>query len=229
MIPEKISDKTHAGHRKRKKLRFLKEGAESFSDTDILEMLLYYAVPRADTRPMAESLIKRFGSLDGVLKAEKGEVSKTSGLKDNAEFLFALLRAVTARTIAEQPEPLLLEDEVLKKYLIDLYREVPVETVYALYFASGGIFVGKQLVFRGGISSARFSLRKVTEGAIRAGGTSVVLAHNHPSKVLAPSTDDIISTKRIAAHLAANEIDLIEHYIVGKDDCVGIFRTENIY
>ena len=69
--------------------------------------------------------------------------------------------------------------------------------------------------------------RTVTEGVIRSGGNAVILAHNHPSNVLVPSGDDIISTKHIAVHLAANDIDLIEHYIVGKTDCVGFFAENN--
>ena len=118
----------------------------------------------------------------------------------------------------------LLEGDKLKEYLLDLYRERTNETVYALYFASDGEFIGKQVVFHGGISSAKFSLRTITEGIIRIGGKTVILAHNHPSGSLVPSNDDVISTKRIAAHLAANEIELLEHYIVGKDDIVGILN-----
>ena len=94
--------------------------------------------------------------------------------------------------------------------------------VYALYYNLSGAFVGKQMVFSGDISSARFSLRTITEGVIRAGGKTVILAHNHPSKSIVPSEDDILSTKRIAAHLNANEIDLVEHYIIGGEKCVGI-------
>ena len=111
----------------------------------------------------------------------------------------------------------------MKKYIPSLDKEISVETVFAMYFAKSGNLVGKEVIFRGDISSARFSLRAITEGVIRAGGTGVVLVHNHPSDILVPSDDDIISTKRIAAHLAANDIELIEHYIVGKTDAVGFF------
>lgn len=80
------------------------------------------------------------------------------------------------------------------------------------------------MIFHGNVNSARFSLRKVTEGVIRVGGKAVILAHNHPSGNLTPSQDDIISTKRIAAHLMANEIELIEHYIVSGDNAIGILN-----
>ncbi len=228
MVPEKeFENKTenkidHSGHRKRMKDALLKKGASAMTDTQMLEMILYYAVPRADTRVTAEKLIERFGSLEGVICAEADDIKEFSGLKENAEVLFALLRELLSRVNPDDSAPELADREGIKKYLIRLYRSFDVEVVYALYFNAAGAFVGKQMVFSGNISSARFSLRTVTEGVIRAGGKTVILAHNHPSKSVVPSEDDILSTKRIAAHLSANEIDLAEHYIIGGDMCEGI-------
>ncbi|MBR2901124.1 MAG: JAB domain-containing protein [Clostridia bacterium] len=214
----------HQGHRQRMRMRFENEH-ETMTDVDIVEMLLYYAVPRADTRKQAQALVDVFGSLEGIIAADFGEISKISGLKDSAETLFSLLREAIKRSGVKSASHSVLEPEKLKKYLVGLYKGASAETVYALYFSADGELVGKQLVFRGDVSSARFSLRTITEGVIRAGGNSVVLAHNHPSGSLVPSGDDLITTKRIAAHLAANDITLIEHYIVGNDDCAGILKV----
>ncbi len=217
----------HGGHRNRKKEQVLQQGAGNLSELEFLEMLLYYVVPRTDTVPMARELLDKFGSLHGILDAQQGEISKIKGLKDNAELLFVLLREFFARCGAIRIKPSLADKERIKKYLIELYRNIEAETVYVLYFTREGEFLGNRLVFHGGISSAKFSLRTITEGCFEAKSNAVVLAHNHPSSVLVPSNDDIISTNRIAAHLAANDIDLVEHYIVGKEDCVGFF-AENI-
>ncbi|MBR5779821.1 MAG: RadC family protein [Clostridia bacterium] len=221
---DKVNDTL--GHRSRCKKRLLSEGAKSFSDTELLEMLLFYAVPRADTKPIAEALIEKFGSLNAVIRADLDELTSVPMLKDGARVLFSLLDELFARTGVCIGDKDLLEGEKLKEYLLDLYRERVNETVYALYFAADGEYIGKQVIFRGGISSAKFSLRAITEGIIRIGGKTVILAHNHPSGSLVPSSDDIISTKRIAAHLAANEIELLEHYIVGKDDVAGIMHPD---
>lgn len=216
----------HHGHRQRMKSNLLKNGSAGLDELDLLEMLLYYAVPRIDTRDIAKELLSKFGSMEGILDAEQGKIAETVGLKDGAEVLFALLREVLSRYGGTKSQASILEPEKMKKYLVDIYKGITAETVYALYFAKSGELVGKQLVFRGGVSSARFSLRTVTEGVIRSGGCSVVLAHNHPSDVLVPSADDILSTNRIAAHLAANDIELIEHYIVGSNDAVGFFAEK---
>jgi DNA repair protein RadC len=216
----------HSGHRRRKRQALLSSGADSMSDLDILEMLLYYAVQRADTRPIAQGLLEKFGSLEAVLSGDIKEIVKFSGLKTNAEVLFTLFKELNKRSNKPDNLPDLLEADNMKRFLINLYKDAAVESVYALYFDDGGTLVGKQIVFRGDVGSVRFSLRTITEGVIKCGGTSVVLAHNHPSGILVPSNDDIITTNNIAAHLRANDIDFIEHYIVGKDDCVGIINMK---
>ena len=227
MSPDKETH-NHHGHRQRMKGALLENGTTGMDELDLLEMLLYFVVPRTDTRDMARDLLSRFGSIEGILNAPQGEISKTAGLKDGAEILFALIRELFYRYGGTKSQASILEPEKMQKFLVDIYKDISVETVYALYFNQSGEMVGKQPIFRGGVSSAQFSLRAVTEGAIRSGGNSVVLAHNHPSDVLAPSSDDIISTKRIAAHLAANDIELVEHYIVGKTKAVGFYANKEI-
>ncbi|MBQ3230847.1 MAG: RadC family protein [Clostridia bacterium] len=223
---EPVKKYDHAGHRARCRKRLLSKGGAVLSELDLLEMLLFYAIPRADTRKTAQEMLDRFGSIEGILNSPKGEIAKIKGLGDSAEALFMLLRETVKREGDKFSGVCRLDDESVKNYLLDLYKDMTVETVYALYFSKEGKLVGKQIIFHGTINSVRFSLRSITEGAIRAGGNAVILAHNHPSGSLIPSTDDILSTKRMAMHLAANEIDLVEHYIVGKDECVGILKTE---
>lgn len=210
----------HGGHRERMKASVLTNGADGLKEIELLEMLLYYVVPRVDTKPIAMELIEKFGSVEGILNAEQGEISKITGLKDNAEVLFILLRQLVKRCGSTKSQPSILEPERMKKYLVDIYKEISVETVYAFYFSRNGILLGQENIFRGKVNSAKFSLRLITEGAIKFGGTGVVLAHNHPSNTLVPSMDDILSTKRMATHLLANDIELLAHYIVGKDDAV---------
>ena len=215
---------SHHGHRQRRKNYVLKHGCESFSDAELLEMLLFYAIPRVDTRVKAEQLIAEYGTLENVFNAESEGLRKKTGIKDNTEVFFKLLRETAKRCGEAVRDELPLEPARIKEYLIDLFREAENETVYALYFTPDGTLAGKQIIHRGKLSEVRFRMRTITEGAILSGGTFVVLAHNHPSEVLVPSEEDIIATKRIAAHLSMNDIELIDHYIVGKNDCVGILK-----
>lgn len=222
MAPEKLSG--HRGHRKRKRREFLDSRASAVSDADLLEMLLYYTVPRADTRPVAEALLEKYGTLAGILNADRNEIKTFSGLKDGAETLFALLKELAVRVGCAAALSDLIDGNNMERYLLARYRGLEAETVLAIYFDPEGNLVGEQIVFRGDINSARFSVRAVTEGAIKMGGKTVVLAHNHPSGSVFPSNDDVISTRRIALLLRANEIELSEHYIVGEDGCIGIIN-----
>jgi DNA repair protein RadC len=215
---------TGVGHRARLKKRVLDEGTKKLSDLELLEILLFYAVPRKDVSKYASVLIEKYGNISGVVNASPAEIEELTGLKSGTELLFSLLRETSLRMYAFEKESMFLEGETLKSFLIGLYGRLEEETVYALYFGDDGGYIGKQMIFHGNVNSARFSLRKVTEGVIRVGGKAVILAHNHPSGNLTPSQDDIISTKRIAAHLMANEIELIEHYIVSGDNAIGILN-----
>lgn len=229
MGSEKQTEKnkhSHDGHRSRMKKQVLEHGASKLNETELLEMLLYYVLPRCDTKEHATKLLEKFGSFEDILGLKVGSLNTISGLKDNAEVLFILLREVVSRYGIKPTDISIHSPQTVKSYLIDLYKNAKEETVYAVYFNADGSHVSTQLIFRGGISSARFSLRAITEGAIQSGSNSLILAHNHPSGKLVPSGDDVISTKRIASHLAANDINLIEHYIVGKNDAVGMFSLE---
>ena len=223
---EKQNKHPHDGHRGRMKQQVLKYGASNLNETELLEMLLYYVLPRCDTKEHAKKLLETFGSLGDILGSRVGALNSIPGLKDNAEVFFILLRELVSRFGMNPTDVSIHRPQTIKSYLVDLYKTAKEENVYAIYFNTDGCHVSTQLIFRGGISSAKFSLRAITEGAIRSGANSLILAHNHPSGVLVPSGDDIISTKRIASHLAANDINLIEHYIVGKDDAVGMFSLE---
>lgn len=212
------------GHRARLKSKLLENGASSMTEAELLEIILFYVVPRRDCRVLAEQMLAKYATIEALCEADPDELEKLDYIKGNAVVLLKVLGEILRRNTVINGDASLLEENRLKEYLIDLFKGKEKETVYALYFDRSGSYIGRQVIFRGSISKTQFSLRAVTEGIIRVGGKSVVLAHNHPSNLLIPSGDDIISTRRIAAHLAANEIELLDHYIVGENDAVSILN-----
>ena len=213
------------GHRERQRLRVLTNGAFGLSDAELLEMLLFYVMPRVDTVAAAKALLARFGSIKGILDAEGEDIQAVKGLKENAEVFFMLLRQVSLRDVGTGGTGDFRDPRNAADYLLELYSGIRRETVCAVYLDSEGGMLDSAFVYRGDVNSARFSLRAVTEGVIRCRGSGVIIAHNHPSGSIIPSGDDIITTRRIAAHLAANDITLVEHYIIGFGECSGILKT----
>lgn len=216
------------GHRARQKDRVLNSGGYVLTDRELLEMLLYYVLPRIDTKPIADELLAKFGSIKGVLDADGGSLSQVKGIKENAEVFFLLLRQVSLRDAGAVGKGDLRDGKTATEFLLRVFEGVRSESVFAAYLGENGELLDSEFVFRGDISSARFPMRAVTEGVIRCRGRSVVIAHNHPSGSVIPSSDDIATTKRMAVHLAANDINLIEHYIVGAGECAGILEKSVI-
>ena len=223
--PEKSEKKyPHSGHRVRMKKKLLDYGGYIFDDLEIVESLLFYALPRVDTRPVAKELLTKFGSIKGILDADSAALREVKGIKDGAEALFILLRQVSLRDFGAPGAGNFRDPAVARDLLLRVYRGMKTESVFALYIGANGGMIDSEFVFRGGINSARFPLRAITEGVIRNRASGVIIAHNHPSGSVFPSSDDLITTDRIAAHLAANDIELVEHYIVGRNECAGILK-----
>lgn len=213
-----------SGHRLRKREKVLKSGGYVLSDLELVEMLLYYVVPQKDTTAIAGELLSRFGSIKGILDADGSAIQSVPYLKSNAEVLFILLRQVSLRDVGTVGVGDFRDPRVAREYLLQVYKDIRNESVFAIYLNGDGGMLDSEFVYRGGINSARFPLRTVTEGTLRNRGVGVIVAHNHPSGNVFPSNDDILTTDRIAAHLAATGITLVEHYIIGNGECAGIMK-----
>ena len=220
----------HTGHRQRLKERFLKEGLDHFEEHQVLELLLFYALPQRDTNEIAHELIRKFGSLTKVLDAAPEELAQVKYVGDNAATLFQLITAVAryygvSRAMQEKR---LETIEDCGRYLLPYFYQRNVETVYLLCMDAACKVLNCEKVGEGGINSAGVPIRKVVEMAMKAGATSVILAHNHPSGVALPSGADVQTTRRMALALDAVEILLVDHIVVADGDWVSL-RQSGMY
>ncbi|MBP3673241.1 MAG: RadC family protein [Oscillospiraceae bacterium] len=224
----------HDGHRDRMKNRFLEEGLDNFEEHQVLELLLFYCIPRRDTNPVAHALIDHFGSFSAVLDAPVEELKKISGISDNAATFLTLMgqswRYYQVNR-SMQPDVILTTVEKCGEYLMPFFSGKQNETVYLLCLDAKCKVRCCKEVGEGGVNSAAVPIRKIVETAMSNNASSVVLAHNHPSGLALPSGDDINTTRRVAAALDAVEITLVDHIIVADDDFVslaqsGVYRHE---
>lgn len=211
------------GHRARLKKRFLTEGLENFEPHNTLELLLFYAIPRVDTNPIAHRLIDRFGSVSAVLDASVSELSSVDGVGENAAIFLKLIgesyRYLDSDT--DNFDKLVLDDEErISKYLIGAYRGVPNEVVMLLMFDAKRRLIETCRVHEGSVSSAGVNIRKLAELALEKRAVSVILAHNHPGGLAFPSADDIAVTTALHRALVVLEIQLVSHYIIAGGEYI---------
>lgn len=208
------------GHRARVKERFWKEGPESFSDEDLLELLLFFGIPRRDTRGLARSLLKRFeGRLDKILDAEKEELIKIPQLGLNAILPLKVMHEVARRylrTRIENSHFLKSPKEVFEYLLYELKGEKK-EVFMVLYLATDNRVLGIERISEGTIAESAVYPREVFARAYQLGASKLVLVHNHPSGNLEPSSEDRKVTKIFILAGALLQLKILDHLIIGKD------------
>jgi len=217
----------HDGHRQRVKERFLQEGLDHFSDVQVLELLLYYAVPRKDTNPLAHGLLEHFGSLPQVLEAPVEELEKVPGISRNAAVLLNLTTSVGRYYQVVRDSQVVKLDSIEKcgAYLVPFFFGRRNETVFLLCLDAKCKVLCCKKVGEGSVNSAGVPIRRIVEVALGANATTVVLAHNHPSGIAVPSGDDIQTTRRVAAALSTVDIHLADHIVVADDDYVSMVQS----
>lgn len=217
----------HDGHRKRLKERFRKEGLENFDDLYILELLLYYCIPRKDTNIISHRLLERFGSLRGVLDANQNELEKIEDIGPNCTSFFALLKAVWRKYEEQRAQNNIYLNTIdaCGEYLRPKFLNRDVETIYLLCLDAKCKLITCQIVGEGSVNSASISIRKIAELAINSNATSVVLAHNHPGGLAVPSPEDIQTTQRVYSALAAVEIVLADHLVFADGEYISLLQS----
>lgn len=217
----------HKGHRERMKERFVRQGLDGFTDVQALELLLFYAIPRSDTNPIAHALLERFGSLSRVLEAEPEELKRVPGISDHTAVLLKLPVELGRSYLVDCSRRVkcLTTLDACGAYLVPYFFGRTRETVFLLCMDAKCKVLCCREVGQGSINSASVSVRKIVETALYAGATTVVLAHNHPSGVALPSNEDVQTTRRVAAALAMVEIHLADHMVVADGDYVSMIQS----
>ena len=221
----------HEGHRQRMRRQLKTSGMDSLSDVQVLEVLLYYAIPRADTNPIAHRLLERFGSLSGVLEAAPDELLKIDGMGDAAAQLLCLIPQLERRHFIDRSGKANILNSTSKcgQYLVPFFHGEQEEVVYLLCLDAKCKPLACRILGWGSVNAAGVPIRKIVEFALSVNATSVVLAHNHPSGIALPSQADIAATERLSTALDAVGIVLADHIIVSDEDFVsmaasGVYR-----
>ena len=217
----------HSGHRSRMKKKLLEHGLDAFEPHEILEILLYYAIPQRNTNDIAKNLIDHFGSFSSVLDASM-DALKGVGLTEHQAIYLKMIPEITRLYMLDKyhnPQKV-VDYEELAAYIMDKFIGFEEkEHVFLLLMDKKGKEVYSGMIAHGDFDGADCSIRDIVMLALNYGATSAVLAHSHPSVVALPSQEDVAATLDAKQALELVNVALLDHYIVADHDCVSMAES----
>ena len=203
--------------------RFAQTGLSGFADHEALELLLFYAIPRRDTNPLAHRLLERYGSLEGVFTAPAEDLEKVEGMGGSAALLLRLVPLLAEKSRERTDGPVILNStERAGEYLLRRFDGKKNELVYELCLDRKGKLLACKLLTEGDVNGAELNIRRLVENALLTNASAVILSHNHPSGVALPSCEDFSTTDRARAALEGMGIPMVDHIIVADGDFVSM-------
>jgi DNA repair protein RadC len=212
------------GHRARMRARLLTAGPDSLADHEMLEMLLFLALPRRDTKPMARDLLARFGGFGPCVTASPDELRAVEGLGDAGVAALKLAQGAALRLLRGQlaGRPALTSRDALAAYLRAALRHETTERFQVLFLDTRSHLIADEVMGRGTVNHAPVYPREIARRALELHATIVILVHNHPSRSPTPSRDDIAMTREVGRALRPLGIELYDHFIVAGDRLVSL-------
>lgn len=207
-----------AGHRERLRERFLNSGADALPDYELLELLLFQAISRRDTKPIAKRLLKRFGSFSEVISAEAAALKEVEGVGDAVVVALKTVQASALRLSREEVlnQPVLSSWDKLVSYCRASMAYEKAERFRILFLNRQNVLIADEVQQTGTVDHTPVYPREVVKRALELGATAVIMVHNHPSGDPAPSKADIEMTKEVRDAGQKLGIQLHDHLIMTK-------------
>jgi DNA repair protein RadC len=207
------------GHRERLKTRFRDAGPETLADYELLELILFQALPRQDTKPLAKALLAKFGSFSEVLAAPEARLLEVPGVGEKVAHHLKVTKAAAQR---------FARDPVRDKTLLDSWKSVidyckaamayePIEQFRILFLNKRNQLIADEVQQSGTVDHTPVYPREVVKRALQLSATAIILVHNHPSGDPTPSSADIEMTKKIVDVAKPLGIVVHDHIIVGRN------------
>lgn len=208
-----------SGHRARLRKRLMSGGEDALADHEVIEYLLMVARPRIDTKPIARSLIQRFGSLAGVLTADPQALALHPNMGETSAAalrIVALAARRLARTVVRE-QPVLSNWQALLDYLHIDMAHLNVERVRVLYLNTQNMLILDHLVGDGTLDESPIYTREVVKKGLDVGAAAMILVHNHPSGSPKPSRADIQVTQKITEAARLMGMTVHDHIVIGRE------------
>lgn len=214
----------HDGHRNRLKKRFLENGLAGFEDHNILELLLFYSLPRSDTNEIAHNLLNEFKNISGVFDAPVEQLCKIKGVSLHTATLIKLIPELFSvyHTDKTKDTKIISSTNLAGQFFVPRFYGKLNEEVHIALLDDKKKVIKSEKIFEGTVNSAPITVKKVISAAVNSNATGVIIAHNHPGGIALPSRSDIKVTEKLYKALKLINIQLCDHIIVADDDFVSL-------
>lgn len=207
----------HKDHRKRVRARFIREGSlDSFEYHQILELLLFYAIPMKDTNELAHELLLKYGSFHNLLNANPEDIMLRGGVTENTAVLISLIPHLARKYLNSKWDKNVKVDSI--DLAVDYFRSLlvgkPYESFYMLCLDAGKRLNKAVKISDGTLNQSHIYIGRIVESAIVHKSVFVIIGHNHPSGTLKPSNADFAATEKIISALKTINVKVIDHVIV---------------
>lgn len=223
-VPSYLKD-----HRKRLRDRFLMGGAQAIPDYELLELILFRAIPRRDVKPLARQLLDHFGDFNRVLSAPLDQLSAISGVGDAVILELKIVEAAAHRLTRARvlDRPVLTSWQALLDYCQATMAHLPIEQFRVLYLDRKNTLIADEQQAKGTVDHVPVYPREIVKQALHLNASAIILVHNHPSGDPTPSPQDIDMTAQIVAAASALGITVHDHLVIGKSREVS-FRAQGL-
>jgi DNA repair protein RadC len=206
------------GHRERLRARFLKGGADAMPDYELLELTLFAALPRRDTKPLAKALLVRFGSFAEVIAAPRARLMEVKGVGENVANHLKIVEAAAQRLAKTKimGRAALSSWSALLDYCTAAMARSETEEFRVLFLDRKNMLVADEVLNRGTVDHAPVYPREIVKRALELNASAIILVHNHPSGDPAPSKADIAMTREVAIAAKALGIAVHDHLVIGR-------------
>ena len=211
-------DKDHIGHRDRLRERFIKSNGDALADYEMLELLLFQAIPRRDTKPLAKALIRRFGSFSSVIRADTKALREVKGVGDSVIVTLKSVAAAASRLAREEilQKPVLNSWNLLVDYLRVNMAHEKNEQFRILFLDTKNILIMDEIQQTGTVNHTPVYPREVIKRALELGATAIIMVHNHPSGDPTPSDADVDMTLEVQDAGKKLGVTLHDHVIIAR-------------
>ncbi len=210
----------HAGHRARLRERFIKTGGQGLADYEVIELLLTFAIPRRDTKPIAKDLFRRFKNIQGIMEAPREELMKVDGVGENAAFLVKFFLEAPAYYLRERikkREYLHSAGDVLE-YLQVSMMSLKHEVFRVIFLNAKNEIITTENLHEGTLNQSLVYPRKIIEKALQHNASGLIFVHNHPSGHAKPSPQDHEITRNLVFAARMMDLEVFDHIIIGHGD-----------